>query len=88
MNTITMKRLPITQKLRIVCGEVNLYTTVGKVRAGLGESYKFNAATQKAVDTLEFMRSGVGAASHSMSGLVGNWEGMCIQLDLTTKSSN
>jgi hypothetical protein len=87
MTNIIIKRIASTQKLRIVCGDVSLYTTVGKVRCGLGESHKFNAATQKAVDALEFMRSGVGAASKSMCGLVGNWEGMRIQLDFTTKSS-
>jgi hypothetical protein len=84
---IAIKRFPITQKLRVVCGEVHLFTTVGKVRNGLGDSYKFNAATQKAVDALEFTRSGNGFADQCATGIGGIWEGLQVQIDLTTQSS-
>jgi hypothetical protein len=84
---ITIKRFPITQKLRVVCGEVHLFTTVGKVRNGLGDSYKFNAATQKAVDALEFTRAGSDIAAQCATGIGGIWEGLQVQIDLTTKSS-
>jgi len=77
-----VKRFPITQKLRLICGPVHLYTTVGKVRNGLGDGMQFNSATQKAVDALEYTRSGPGAAEACARGIGGTWEGLQIQLDM------
>ena len=77
-----IKRFPITQKLRVICGPVHLYTTAGKVRNGLGDGMQFNAATQKAVDALEFTRSGRGIAEQCANGIGGTWEGLQIQVDM------
>lgn len=75
-----MKRLKPTQKLRITSGVVHLNTTVSKVRAGLGDSYAFNAATQKAVDALEY-NLGVDKGIVQV-GISGIWENIPVQIDM------
>ena len=79
---MTISRLTSSQKIRIVSGPMHLQTTVGKVRTGLGDSCKFNAATQKAVDALEYTRNGKGAAELCANGISGQWEGIPVQIDL------
>lgn len=72
-----MKRLPQNTKLRIIHGPVSVYTTAKKIRNGLGDFIKFNAATQKALDAMEFMRQ-----TEPCVGLCGTWEGLSIQIDI------
>ena len=79
---MSIVRLDEKQKIRLISGSMHLQTTVGKVRSGLGDSYKFNAATQKAVDALEFMRSGAGSTGQCTRGIRGTWEDITVQLDL------
>lgn len=79
---MTIDRLKPTQKIRLISGPVHLQTTVSKVRSGLGDSYSFNAATQKAVDALEYTRLGVIASKPKPNGISGIWEGIPVQVDL------
>ena len=74
-----MKRLKKTQQLLVRTGSVSVYSTAGAVRNGIGQDYRFNAAVQKAVDSLEFM---VYNEKLKVSGLCGTWEGMNIQVDI------
>ncbi|CAB4130103.1 hypothetical protein UFOVP116_271 [uncultured Caudovirales phage] len=76
-----VKRLPSAHHIRIVSGHVHLYTTVGKVRNGLGDSYAFNAATQKAVDALEYIRT-TAQVRPLPKGISGAWENIPVQVDL------
>jgi hypothetical protein len=41
-----------------------------------------NAATQKALDALEFIRSGDGIADQCSTGLSGTWESLPVQLNM------
>lgn len=75
-------RFAETQKIRLISESLNLLTTVGAVRNGLGVSYSFNAATQKSIDALEFVRSGAGIAEQCTCGISGIWEGIPVQVDL------
>ena len=79
---MTIDRLKPSQKIRLVSGPVHLCTTVNKVRSGIGDSYSFNAATQKAVDALEYTRSGVITSKPKPIGISGIWEGIPVQVDL------
>ena len=58
------------------------YTTVKQIRWGLFGFTNQVAASQKALDALEGMRSGIGAAEQCATGLCGTWEGLQIQLDM------
>ena len=78
---MNIDRLKPTQKIRLVSGPVHLQTTISKVRSGLGDSYSFNAATQKAVDALEYSRSGTIVSAKPI-GISGIWEGIPVQVDL------
>lgn len=69
----TIKRVKKTQKIRVLSGDVCFYTTADQIRKGVGDSYAFNAATQKALDSLEFT---------SVQGISGVWEGAAVQLNL------
>lgn len=77
-----ISRFKPTQKIRLVSGPVHLHTTVGKVRSGIGDSYTFNAATQKAVDALEYTRSGTINRNTRPTGISGIWEGVPVQVDV------
>ncbi len=74
-----MKRMKKTQKLRVIVNGVSFYTTAAQVRYGIGDMAKVNAATQKALDALEFQRDG----GLYCSGLAGVWEGLQVQVDMT-----
>lgn len=76
-----IKRFPGTQKFRVISGPVSIYTTANKIRNGLGDFVQFNAATQKALDALEFTCSGQGAADQCATGIAGTWEGLNVQID-------
>ena len=71
-----------TQKLRVIIDNVSIYTTAKQVRNGIGDFYSVNAATQKALDALEYTRSGEGVAEQCAVGLAGTWEGLNVQLNM------
>jgi hypothetical protein len=75
-----IKRYKQTQKFRVIVGPACFYATVKQIRNGVGDFSKCNAATQKALDALEGIRSGIGAADQCASGLAGTWEGLQVQL--------
>ena len=77
-----IKRFKQTQKFRVIVGQASFYATAKQIRAGVGDFMKCNAATQKALDALEFTRSGDGVADQCAVGLAGTWEGLSVQLDL------
>lgn len=76
-----MKRLKQSQKMRIIISGVAIYTTVKQLRWSLFGFSNQAAASQKALDALEFIRSGKGADSCA-TGLGGTWEGLQVQLDM------
>ncbi len=75
-----VKRFKQTQKFRVIVGNACFYATARQIRNGVGDFGQCNAATQKALDALEYTRSGGGAAEAAASGIAGTWEGMNIQL--------
>lgn len=77
-----IKRLKQSQKIRVIIEGVGIYTTVKAVRWGLFSRTTHNAAAQKAVDALEFTRSGKGVADTCTVGLCGTWDGHQVQLDI------
>lgn len=77
-----MFRFKQNQRFRVVVGVVCFYARVKEIRAGVGDLPQCNAATQKALDALEFTRSGTGAGDQSAAGIAGIWEGLNVQLDL------
>jgi GTP cyclohydrolase III len=79
---MTVKRFKQTQRFRVNVGEVSFYSTAKQIRNGVGDFIKCNAATQKALDALEYIRSGTGAADQCTSGLAGTWEGLQVQLNV------
>lgn len=77
-----IKRFNQTQKFRVIVGSVCFYATAKQIRNGVGDFMKCNAATQKALDALEFTRSGQGVADQCTVGLAGTWEGLNVQLNV------
>ena len=77
-----MKRFKKSQAFRVIIDNACFYTTAGSIRSGVGDFYRCNAAVQKALDALEFTRSGTGLAEQCTSGIAGVWEGMSVQLDI------
>ena len=77
-----IKRFKQTQRFRVNVGKVSFYATAKQIRNGVGDFMTCNAATQKALDTLEFMRSGEGTAEGAACGIGGTWEGMAVQLSV------
>ena len=73
-----IKRFKQTQKFRVIVGDVSFYTTARQIRAGVGALGPCNAALQKALDALEYTKSGTVAAC----GIAGIWEGLNVQLDI------
>lgn len=63
-------------KFRVIVNGVHFFTTTNAIRNGVGDSYKVNAAIQKALVCLE---NPVSFAKSS--GISGTWEGMPVQLD-------
>ena len=76
---MTIKRFKQSQKFRVIVGQACFYATASQIRNGVGDFMTCNAATQKALDTLEFQRSGSDVLSFS-TGLAGTWEGLQVQL--------
>ena len=80
---MNIKRFKQSQKFRICIGSVSFYATAKQIRNGVGDFGTCNAATQKALDALEFTRSGKGSADMCAVGLAGTWEGLQVQLNIS-----
>jgi hypothetical protein len=76
-----IKRFKQAQRFRVIVGAACFYATAKQIRNGVGDFVKCNAATQKALDTLEFQRSGKDVLACS-TGLAGTWEGVAVQLNV------
>ena len=75
-------RFKQSQRFRLIVGSASFYATAKQIRNGVGDFTKCNAATQKALDALEFTRSGSGVADQCAVGLAGTWEGLQVQLNV------
>lgn len=75
---MTINRFKQSQKFRVIVGDACFYATAKQIRNGVGDFYKCNAATQKALDALEFSR----VEEHWVVGICGSWEGLQIQLNV------
>ena len=78
---MNIKRYKTSQRFRVIVGEACFYATAKQIRAGVGDFSKCNAAVQKALDSLEFQRSGNDILACS-TGLAGTWEGLNVQLNI------
>jgi hypothetical protein len=80
-----VQRFKQAQRFRVIVGPACFYATAKQIRNGVGDFVNCNAATQKALETLEFQRSGgyknAGVLEFS-TGLAGTWEGLQVQLNL------
>ena len=65
-------------KLRIICNQVSVYTTVKAITQGIGDFTKFNTACQEAFAELERLRK----QRVKPIGLVGTFQGLNIQINL------
>ena len=79
---MNVERFKQTQKFRVIVGPACFYATAKQIRDGVGDFTKCNAATQKALDALEFQRSGNDILACSV-GLAGTWEGLDVQLNMS-----
>ena len=78
-----IKRFKQTQKFRLVIGSVSFYATAKEIRNGVGDLTRCNAAVQKSLDALEYIRSGTGVADQTTVGLAGTWEDMSVQINVS-----
>jgi hypothetical protein len=78
-----IKRFKQSQKFRLVIGSVSFYATAKEIRNGVGDLARCNAAVQKSLDALEYIRSGTGAADRATVGLSGTWESMAVQINVS-----
>lgn len=76
-----IKRFPQSKKFRVIVGDACFYVTAKDIRNGVGDFAQCNAATQKALDTLEFQRMSDKQGMKSM-GVGGTWEGIVVQLNV------
>ncbi len=79
---MSVKRFKQTQKFRVIVGQACFYATAKQIRYGVGDFIQCNSATQKALDALEFTRSGKGLADQCAVGLAGTWEGLQVQINV------
>jgi hypothetical protein len=77
-----IKRFKKTQKFRVIVGDSCFYSTASQIRNGVGDFVKCNASVQKALDSLEYIRSGNGIADQCSVGLSGTWEGLNVQINV------
>lgn len=77
-----MKKFTSAQKFRVIVESACFYASAKQIRSGIGDFVKCNAAVQKALDALEYTRSGTGAADQAACGIAGVWEGMNVQLNI------
>jgi hypothetical protein len=86
-----IKRFKKSQEFRVLlsthtnAAPFSVYVTANQIRYGIGDDYWTNAATQKALDALEFQRGGDGIADQCTSGITGVWEGRNVQLDVSNR---
>jgi hypothetical protein len=78
-----IKRFKQSQKFRLIVGPACFYATAQQIRNGVGDFAQCNAATQKALEALEFQRSGSGAADQCTTGLAGTLEGLAVQINVS-----
>jgi hypothetical protein len=76
-----VKRFKQTQKFRVIVGQACFYATAKQIRNGVGDFVKCNAATQKALDSLEFTRSSDDLMACAV-GQAGTWEGLQVQINM------
>lgn len=76
-----VQRFKQAQRFRVIVGPACFYATAKQIRNGVGDFSQCNAATQKALDTLEFQRSGDDILACS-TGLAGTWEGLQVQINV------
>lgn len=76
-----VKRFKQTQKFRVIVGNACFYATAKQIRNGVGDFSQCNAATQKALDSLEFTRSSDDLMSCAV-GQSGTWEGLQVQINM------
>jgi hypothetical protein len=74
---MTIKRFKQAQRFRLVVGAACFYATARQIRSGVGDFTQCNAATQKALEALEFSRTDAPAV-----GLAGTWEGIPVQINV------
>jgi hypothetical protein len=79
-----MFRFKVSQKFRVIVGDTCFYSTAKQIRYGVGDFSKCNAAVQKALDALEFTKSGSGVADRAACGIAGMWEGLNVQLSVAS----
>lgn len=79
---MSVKRFPQSKKFRVIVDNVCFYATAKQIRYGVGDFALVNSAVQKALDALEFTRSGSGLADQCACGIAGMWEGRNVQLDM------
>ena len=79
---MTIKRFPVSRKFRVIVDQACFYATAKQIRWGLGDFSRCNAAVQKALDALEYTRSGSGVADQCAVGIAGTWEGLNVQLNV------
>ena len=84
-----IKRYKKSQEFRVVmCAEskiaFSVYVRADDIRRGIGGDYWCNAALQKALDALEYSRSGKGCANAAM-GISGIWEGRSVDLQVKNR---
>ena len=77
-----MYRFKQNQRFRVIVGSACFYATAKTIRNGVGDFTVCNAATQKALDALEYTRSGTGVAEQCAVGIAGTWSDLAVQLDL------
>lgn len=77
-----MTRFKQNQRFRVIVDSACFYATARQIRAGVGDLYTCNAAVQKALDSLEYTRSGEGLAEQCAVGIAGTWEGLNVQLNV------
>jgi hypothetical protein len=76
-----IKRFKQSQRFRVIVGPACFYATAKQIRNGLGDFTQCNAATQKALDSLEFTRSSDDLMSYAV-GQAGTWEGLAVQINM------
>lgn len=79
---MTIKRFEQSQKFRVVFGQACFYTTALQIRQGIGDYPQFNAATQKALDVLETIRSSNDVSRQRTTYIGGTWENLQVQLNV------
>ena len=70
-----------TRQVRIITGKVSFYTTVAKIRDGVGSSTYYNCAVQKALVELERMRNSDDITACA-TGLCATIDGFDIQINV------